>query len=164
MFNSSYAAGFFDGEGCIRVDRIKIKSASDRPTAYTRYQLKVSVSQANPEILLGFRDKFGGSISSDTIAKKIRPNSRARHQWYAWSKFAYDFLVEIRPYLIGKAEEADLAIDFYAAMKQQDSHWRKHRGNPPDKAEILAARDVVYDKLAALKRRTYEFPTTVALP
>jgi len=150
-----YAAGFFDGEGCIRIDRLIIPKSEKRPSGYMRYQLKVSLSQANPAPLFLFKEKFGGSLCSDSYAKNVRTNSRIRNQWVAWSRFAYDFLVTVRPHLIVKAEEADLAISLFDEMDSNRTWFRQHRGNPPNKVEILASRDEIFDRLALLKRREY---------
>lgn len=155
---NTYFAGFFDGEGCIRIDRIRITS---RPTHYTRYQLKVSAAQINPKPLYMIQEQFGGAIGYQT--KKSSTKHRATFQWYAWSKYACDFLVALRPYLIVKAEEADLAIEFYRKMKSLDSHFRRHRGNPPDKDAILAEREIVVAELNGLKRKVYEGPSVAAL-
>lgn len=151
----NYAAGFFDGEGCVRIDKLIIPPNRRRPSGYMRYQLKVSIAQANPDPLYLFQAQFGGSLCSDGYAKKLRSQSRIRNQWVAWSRYAYDFLVAVRPFLIVKAEEANLAISMFEEMDANRTHFKKHRGNPPDKLEILASRDAICSKLSALKRRDF---------
>lgn len=152
-----YAAGFFDGEGCIRVDRCVIKARN-----YTRYQLKISVGQANPDVLVQFKERFGGAISIDRYAAETRANTRTRYQWYSWSRHAYDFLVSVQPYLIVKADEAALAIEFYRRMKETD-RMNRHLSKQ-EREQIRATRDADLVQLSAMKRREFHIePSTVAL-
>lgn len=150
-----YIAGFFDGEGCIRIDRLIVPSSKSRPSGYTRYQLKVSIAQANPLPLQIIMEQFSGTIVADNYAKKKMPNAKTRHSWVAWSRYAYDFLIAVRPYLLVKAEEADLAIAFFEEMDSNRTHFRKHRGNPPDKDLIHLRRDEIVQKLGELKNRDF---------
>jgi hypothetical protein len=154
MHHDAYFAGFFDGEGCIRIDRIKVKSNENRPSEYTRYQLRIAAAQVSPQPLIVLQKRFGGSIT--TKRSTDSPKHRTTHTWFAWSKFAYDALVAMKPFLIVKAEEADIAISFYQEMKELGGHFRRYRGNPPDKRAILAKRDVQWSDLRTLKRREYD--------
>lgn len=85
----------------------------------------------------------------------LNGNQRITHTWYVWSALAHDFLSDIRPHLLVKAEEVDIALAFYREMKAQDTNFRRHKGNPPNKAALLAARDAQFEQLRILKRREY---------
>jgi hypothetical protein len=150
-----YAAGFFDGEGCIRIDRLSIPKSDARPTGYYRYQLKTSVCQANPLPLIELQKLFGGKLHTDNAARNKSLKNRTRHGWITWSRISYDFLVSVRPFLIVKAEEADLAISFFEEMESNRTLFRVHRGRPPNKADIHLSRNQIIDRLAAIKRINY---------
>jgi hypothetical protein len=90
-----YAAGFFDGEGSIHI----------RPAKPNRgWMLGVVVSQMDRTPLDGFAARWGGTVQG--------PKTNGQHEWRACSRKAREFLTEIRPHLIVKAEAADIALEF----------------------------------------------------
>lgn len=114
----AWAAGFIDGEGSIVIAR-------NRGAGEGRgYRLKLTVSQVNPEPLLHLRDLFGGIVRLSFVGKGIR---RPQHEWTVGSRDAIRALLLLRPYLIGKGAEADLAIAFQATKNrpgQKLDGWR----------------------------------------
>lgn len=57
------------------------------------------------------KDRFCGTITFDERSKKI-PNRQDSWRWEVNSRKALIFLLAIRPFLVVKAEEVDLAIEF----------------------------------------------------
>ena len=95
----SYLGGFFDGEGSISLAR-----RIDQPNA--GYRLICSVSQKDPIPLKGFQVLFGGAIRCKKYKHYIC------HDWRLCNRKALAFLKIIEPYLIVKAPQARLAIQF----------------------------------------------------
>lgn len=130
----AYAAGFFDGEGCIVVS---VSSGKSRGYGnQTWMSLVVSVHQLDQRPLLAFQTAYGGKIVRGRGSGEWRKSKTATYKWRVHNMEAVAFLEKIRPYLILKAEEADLAL------KWQKFTGIKRQGVPPEmKAERLAIRE-----------------------
>jgi len=130
-----YAAGFFDGEGCIAINKIKTAIAK-HPT----YQLVVSVCQNEPcEVLHELSNLYGGSLSVQNNG--AYPNLL----WQLTSHKANVFLVDILPFLRLKKAEADLAILFQEQMGRGRGYYRLTQ-------EQLDEREKMHMKMRGLKK------------
>jgi hypothetical protein len=89
--------------------------------------LNISAVQATPEPVERLREIFGG-----TVAKRLLPYRGAVRVLFTWqtsSRLAEQVLVEMRPFLIAKADEADLALEFRQTFRPQFGDRSK---NPPE--------------------------------
>lgn len=121
----AYAAGIVDGEGCIFI-------GNRGGNATPKYTLKVEVCSTTPVVLRWLRNRFGGNITNATTpSDKQKPQQR----WSVSTAAAGKFLAAIRPYMVIKAEQADLAIQFQLRM----NHHRRGRSPMlPEETEIRA--------------------------
>lgn len=104
----AWAAGFFDGEGCVLVS--ERKSAVGHSSSF---QLYTTVTQQNPTALYKFKERFGGSVTPDKTATKGYDRKHGDFlcwRWKASSVEAFNFLKVIQPYTIAKAEQVVLAL------------------------------------------------------
>jgi len=110
----AYAAGLFDGEGCVSINKVRQKH-------YVRdgYQLRCSISITHEETSLWFKDHFGGSHKPI-----IRANARNYWQWVVVARKARKFLEEIEPYLVIKKEVAGHGILFQKARDDSQAYNR----------------------------------------
>jgi hypothetical protein len=119
----AYMAGFFDGEGCIRVNK------TCTPTT-TNYHLIVTIANNDQSILDSCLEIYGGDV-----------RSKGKRECYSWSLFnkvnIKRFLLDTLPYLIVKREEA------LEGMKYIDLG---HKVICPEK------REEIYLKLIELKK------------
>ena len=90
----AYAAGYVDGEGCIRIDR---------------YSLRVEVTSCYPATLKWLSDTFGGKFSLKAEASGAY---RRAYRWNINAKAAGEFLQGIVPFSMEKKTQAKLAIQF----------------------------------------------------
>jgi len=123
MTDIAWAAGFFDGEGCIQILNNKGKNKTNS------YYVTLDVSQAySKEPLLLLQRLFGGSLEV-LSARKHCPN--AVWHWRLYAKDAIrEMLVEMLPYLTVKRRQATTAIsflDFKATTLRLRSPWRLSR-------------------------------------
>ncbi len=98
---AAYAAGLFDGEGCILISKNSKGS----------YWLQTRVTNTNRDILEWLKARFGGCIGVQGPAKG---HKRVRPCWY-WSQYSNGgaaFLVEVMPHLIIKRKQAKVALQF----------------------------------------------------
>jgi len=143
-----YVAGFFDGEGCIQLtvgDRIGVKGKT-----YLRCQLYISITQLDPTVLYAIKDVYGGNVYKRKARATKSSKMHNRSDWVATSKVAADFLEDIRPYMICKAEEADIALKFASTMGNNTQDTRN--GLAP---EVIALRkQLCADIKSARQRKT----------
>lgn len=111
MISPEYAAGFFDGEGCVNfaVSRYR-RNGELRGKAIS---LRVMIGNTDLPILQEFQLTFGGKIHD-----KVLSSPRAKEAW-VWTltySEAMPFLRAIQPFVRVKARQIALAIEF--------SEWR----------------------------------------
>jgi len=106
MIDLQYAAGFFDGEGCVYI------SPEGRPC--------VSVTQKRPDVLRLFREDFGGRVVNHD--KKVSCN-----RWQILSREEIiNFLEAILPYSIVKTDEITLGIKCAMLINSQNKGCNPH--------------------------------------
>lgn len=154
----AYAAGLFDGEGTVGIDEFHIPAGPNRPKAYNRQQLKLAIGMSHYPTIRALYDQFGGTLSRDAGANNRNPNHAIRYTWTHWSSGASDFLISIYPFLITKKEQAKLAIRFQKHIRQCDSIFRKHKGNPPNIEKIKAFRRKLISELQFHKFGRFDIP------
>lgn len=103
----SYAAGIFDGEGCICLRKVKKHTIT----------LDVTVVNTNEWLLQWLKFAFGGKVySMDYDARKSK-NWKPCWKWTLTSNKALEFLEMLCPYLRLKKPQAELAITFQKARR-----------------------------------------------
>jgi len=112
----SYLAGFFDGEGCVG-----IYPHRNSQTGKQYYELTITVTQKDRTILNLFQAHFGGNI-----VRTGKPNIR---RWYLSGPSGAIFLTEILPYLMVKAGQAKIALEFQRAKTARQLKGNIGRGN-----------------------------------
>ena len=95
----AYMAGFFDGEGCISLTKLRKQK---------RILLFVRLAQCNEWIIRWFQHCFGGKV----YCRSANGNQKEVWVWQVAQKSTLPFLRTIEPYLILKRAEAQLAIKF----------------------------------------------------
>lgn len=95
-----WAAGFIDGEGSVIIAK---GNGGRQPW------LVLSAAQNSIEPLLILQELWGGSI---TFCRARKETHSDHHLWCAKARKAQRALIEMRPFLIVKRRQADLAFDF----------------------------------------------------
>ena len=103
-----WAAGFFDGEGCVLVARCKNSGSRGG----WNYYLQVSIAQQDRRPLELINSKFGGSIR---LNKSKATYEKKKDHVYTWGlvltgKSAFAFLSAIHPYCVVKSEQITEAL------------------------------------------------------
>lgn len=112
----AYAAGLYDGEGCVSVYNVRPK-ARKRPVAlYPHWAIRVAVVNTSIEIAAFLFSTFGGSL--DTHCKAgYRMAKKDSQQWYLSARGDIEwFLNGILPFLRYKTREAELALEFLTGV------------------------------------------------
>jgi len=140
----SYLAGFIDGEGSISVGLNRTNKG------VRRWYLRLSVHQLDPRPLRLLAETFGGSVRKHGYEAR---RTRQIYEWAVSSKQAAVAISAIRPYLIVKADEADVALEFQEIISKAPAGRRPHL-TPLQEEE----RNSLYLKLRELKQRSYDEP------
>lgn len=142
--DDKYAAGLFDGEGFIRINHQVIKTSN-----HIRYNLYGGINMTYRPIIEKLYEEYGGSLHS----RPATPPNRALFGWVIASQTAASFLRRVRPYLVVKAAEADLALEFQHNI---DSNPNCGGGRKPNRQDLLNFRDDLYLRIKALKKPIFE--------
>jgi len=132
-----YIAGFFDGEGCILINKSKGEWNKQRSP---RYSLRVTLTQKFSACLTWVAGFFGGYVFKHQAGKQ-------GHHWLITDNKARYFLEAILPYLRVKQQQAEIGVDFVkhkvsSGMQYRDGAW----------ASITRVRDGFKSRLEELKR------------
>jgi len=145
----AWAAGFFDGEGCVSI------SCTNRNRRH--YQLMVQVAQKDIKPLEAWREIF-------QISTPIRETSRARHGVISYYHRLFFHGPEARrvlqlmlPYLRLKREVAEAGIEFQNSIEQFYSH-RGRYSKLPD--HVITSREILYQRVKWLNRGRFATATT----
>ena len=122
-----YLAGYIDSDGSIGIGQ--------QPSAGRKaYRLRLDVSSTNGDIIEWLTESYNGQI---TNGSNPLLTCKPLKQWRLYDKNAYKLICDVRPYLLLKDRQADLAIGFY-----QDCIKKKQKGKLRPK--WLIAREAAY--------------------
>ena len=107
----SWAAGFFDGEGFINIQK------RSHPK-YTGYYLRIGINHVAPEPVIEMQRLFGGTVVKQT-KEQVQGNRKPRHRWVTGTKNAADALKQMLPYMKNKNRVSALALDFQQTVKDE---------------------------------------------
>jgi len=134
----AYAAGFFDGEGCINITRFRWHcTETKRPGVY--YKLRVMVTNTDLPVLEWCQRLWGGAI----LERKVKGNRRRSWSWDLYETDSARFLKDVLPYLKLKRPQADLALEYTRTNRRFGRNTR-----PP---EYMAQRERFYQQMKAMK-------------
>ena len=137
----AYAAGLFDGEGCVHIARQK-KATARRGHIF---RLVVSVAQNNLDTLVDFQTLAG--IAGRIYGSPRRGSSnRDTYSLNYDGKDAAALLETLRPFLRRKGDEADVALNF-----QRNCQLSRHFGPSGCPDHVWRQRERHYKKLRSLK-------------
>jgi hypothetical protein len=125
----AWVAGIIDGEGCIS---IQVKPATKPGRVSPSHSLFLKVTMGDQPTIERLRDILGvGSVHRQNVR-----GDRVNEAWAWWtaSRKAHAVLVAIRPYLVTKAHEADLGLEFLSLPFQK-------RGRVPLDPSVVAERE-----------------------
>lgn len=142
-----YFAGFFDGEGCVMINKTKPRSANQNPL----YQLCVTACQVNPQpiYLLHQTYKVGGIYKANVGGRSLSPAFR----WVAVSHEAYSFLKRIAKHSIVKRAEIVVAMRFQEHVRANAAREGRPTASRPHSEWTMRYREECRVELQALKRR-----------
>lgn len=137
----AWAAGFFDGEGCISIVRQRYKD----PKRQSTYRLKICVSQTNKRSLEEFEWIVG--LRGRIVEQKAKGKARRSCYHLIYESLASAVVLRrLQPYLRRKREQCEIALDF---QMQCDIHT--HFGPKGCPKRIWELRRAYFDRMQTIK-------------
>lgn len=137
----AYLAGFFDGEGHIRITKHSSRGS---------FMLNISAVQATPYPLHLFVEKFGGTLKKRII--DYRGSPKALFTWQTSSACAENALREMLPYLVAKKDEADVALNFRSTFRPKYGERSK---NSPELESSRLEMKLLLERMRHEKREAH---------
>lgn len=106
----AYAAGLFDGEGCMRINHRIRKSNPKSKTVYHEYSELVTISQRDGRMIDWLKENYGGNCYLVSRKDNDRFSSEPIYMWIATNSQARNFMQKILPYLIYKKDQVAEAL------------------------------------------------------
>lgn len=138
--DAAYLAGIIDGEGCITILRRKHVERGQRP----RYALEVVVINTDVRLIEWLQARFGGSVNRRKIECDRWADS---FRWRSSNLHSEAILRRVRPFLIIKAAQADLALKFRETFGKHACRFRMPA------AATYAERERLRQEIQFLNRR-----------
>lgn len=125
----AYAAGIIDGEGCIEIIKWQDYRNSKYKKPYgPRYIVAVEVHMADIEVVKWLQERLGAAIKT-----KIPKNPRHRtcYHWVLYSKRAFNFLQEIKDFIVLKKEQIRIVEEFMKLPREdrENLYLQMHKAN-----------------------------------
>lgn len=136
----AYIAGLIDGEGCIYITRVG--------------GVRVAVSMTRPEAIEFVKARYGGSSYYVDRAKE-RKGHKSIFEWRVESKKAERLLYDIRPYLLIKRAQCDIAISVREHIRRGGvlSRGRNKAKDPTRDDSVVAFREAARTRMHELNKR-----------
>ena len=125
-----------DTDGNIRIENA-------RPGTHTQ---RIGFGNTNIKIIKWLVENFGGRMPKEQVFDN--PKHKSLYNWTLSGSNSYNMLKKIRPFLIIKQEQADLAIELYEKV----SKWKYHSDKPMPKYKQELAEEL-YQKCRALNKK-----------
>lgn len=124
----AYAAGFFDGEGCVSISK---NGAID-----------IRITNTAKNVLVKLQTNFGGSITNRT--QKI---NKTQYAYSLYGEEAISFLNSIKPYCIDKLPQINTILEYYIYREELDPiripGKRGAHKNPDREVLVRVFRDIL---------------------
>lgn len=109
--NDAWLAGFFDGEGCITTQSVKIKGKYDN---FPRVNMQIIITQKDRTVLDEIQKEFGGKVYSKG------DGSKCSNLKIVGKQKMKTFLLSIYPYSKCKKEQIELALKFIETIREEN--------------------------------------------
>lgn len=129
---AAYAAGIFDGEGYVGIDRVGKSTGSKK----IHHSIRIVISQKDGAIMDWLKANFGGNIYSQRNGTQY-----SIYRWRIHSKKASDFLKFVYPYLVIKKKQAKFAIWF---IEQRNKRRERIKVGKDGRFTVLSEKELLW--------------------
>ena len=129
----AYFAGIMDADGCFNINRTGALPRCD-------YNIRIQVMNTSKDLTDWLQGQFGGHV----YERASKHGWKTRFEWFLGRQAIPDIVAAIRPYLVIKHRQADLALSF------RKSFERRHHPLPQ---KIRVFREDCYLQMKALNAK-----------
>jgi hypothetical protein len=133
-----YMAGFFDGEGCVGLNR------SRSATVKFEYRVEVQINQVDKEPLMLFKNRYGGTLIQDMRSKKNKNWQDVWH-WLIADKSAKRCLEDLKPFCIVRKYKILLALE-YLGLRRLDNSSNIIRSSQEQRERALKTNEQIINQ------------------
>lgn len=144
----AWAAGIIDGEGCIGIVKDDRRALNNKNgwNLSPMYKLRISVGMSHLETIERLYELFGdGRINGQKCYKK--PGHKQVYYWVVNADQAWEIIKLVRPYLITKRKQAEIAEAFYERERLKGGIYNKAS------SRVLKEREKLHGKMKKLNQR-----------
>ncbi len=150
LLERAYAAGFFDGEGCVQL-YMRPGTYRDPKAPNNSFRSNLSMSSVDPEQIEWIKERWGGAIRIFG-GKRVKEGHRELYNLQLTAEVAERFARDILPFVVTKREQLELWLEARGMTYKRGRKGIPIGGLP---AEEVARRQRLVDQIAALKRKEY---------
>lgn len=141
--SDAWAAGLFDGEGCVCIERLRPQRKSGERSVKFRLRIRVNMT------CLGAVLRLKKIMSQGWVNSRDRSDGGKRiHVWSCDGERSVGVLKRMLPFLVVKSREAKLALKF---MEFQRKSVPESAGQKGASYSVLKKRQAFYEKMLSLK-------------
>lgn len=140
----AYLAGVMDSDGCFSIAKM---AAWKQRNANPRYVFCMNVINTSEDLMKWLVERFGGRYSNRR--RQMRENHKITFDWYFTNGKALWLLEIIRPYLVVKTKQCDVALDLLKNWKTARGGAGIHRLLDPQE---VGRRESCYQEMKRLNR------------
>lgn len=137
----SYLAGIVDGEGTIGIHKSR-----DADRLIESYSLNIAIVNTDYRLVNWLEENFEGSVRT---TKPQQENWKDKFEWRMGGYSAYKLLRKVRPFLIIKAEQAEVGINFWERCSKINNRAKK-LGRP---LWMIQRQEEYYERMRELNKR-----------
>lgn len=142
----AWAAGIFDGEGCVSIGYVS--PGPNNALRNPSYRLTVKVTMGCRKTVIRLAKIIGAGTVQSHVGETETMN--ASTSWVAMARKAQTALRLLRPYLLTKAKEADIGLAF---MALPDPARGGAKGSPVMSRRLLRQKHALYVRCCKAKSR-----------
>lgn len=144
----AYVAGFFDGEGSVTIARNRSAEYSD----YHKIIVAIGQRSKHRGVLDRICSEFGGRVLLQLQESRVSKNWAEHAKWQLQSRSeAERFLIAIQPYVVIKAPQVSLGLEFVSTFSNRAETMRDALGRI--RGRMLNADEIMHREQLRLRMR-----------
>ena len=136
----AWAAGIFDGEGCINISKQKPCNGMKNPS----YVLRIQIAMCHKKTVYKLLEIFPEGKVYAIERRKHHPNYKDQWRFAIQSHNCKNFLTKILPYSVTKLDQLNLGLEYLQLPKG-------NVGGKPMPTELVEKRELYYQQMKDLK-------------
>jgi hypothetical protein len=109
-------AAFLDGEGHITIKSYRQRAHTLSREWINRQELKIAITNTDVRLPLWCKDTFGTGSVYMSDSRRTHDGQKSAYRWECGAKKAGALLLAVRPYVLLKKDQVEIALAFQSLM------------------------------------------------